>query len=140
MPSLLATRLDREEGRRTAGGAAQASAAIRRRHVWRAAAAMGTVIRSALVRAGVDVAQATRLCLADKAAAALIALSDTPELEPGDGDSPAAARAHDRGGTDRFNTKILALARGFADAPPPDFAKASFAELFAWSLTQPPAE
>jgi hypothetical protein len=34
----------------------------------------------------------------------------------------------------------LARARVFADAPPPDFAKASFAELFAWSLAQPPAE
>jgi hypothetical protein len=30
--------------------------------------------------------------------------------------------------------------QGFADAPPRDFAKASFAELYAWSLTQPPAD
>jgi hypothetical protein len=80
MSSLLDTRLDREEGRRTAGGAEQASAAIRRRHVWRAAAPMGTVIRGALARAGVDAAQATRLCLADEADAALAALSDKPEI------------------------------------------------------------
>ena len=72
MSSLLDTRFNRAEGRRTAGGAEQALAAIRRRHLWRAAAAMGTVIRSALARAGVDAAQATRLCLADEAAAALI--------------------------------------------------------------------
>jgi hypothetical protein len=39
-----------------------------------------------------------------------------------------------------FSSKILALARGFADAPSPDFAKASFAELYAWLLAQPPAE
>jgi hypothetical protein len=50
MPSLLDTRLDREEGRRTAGAAAQSSAAIRRRHAWRAEAAIGTVIRRALGR------------------------------------------------------------------------------------------
>jgi hypothetical protein len=60
-------------------------------------------------------------------------------LERADG-SPAAGEAPGRAPADDFNPKILALARGFADAPPPDFAKASFAELYAWSLTQPPAE
>jgi enoyl-CoA hydratase/carnithine racemase len=87
------------------------------------------LIRSALARAGIDAAQATRLCLADEADAALAALSDTP-----------AAEAQDRARDDAFDPKILALARGFADAPPPDFARASFAELYAWSLAQPPAE
>ena len=140
MSSLLDTRLDRQEGRRAAGAAEQSSAALRRRHTWRAEAAMGTLIRSALARTGADAAQATRLCVADEAAAALAALSDTPELERVDGESPAAAKAQDRGGTDGFRPKILALARGFAGAPPPHFAKASFAELFAWSLAQPPAE
>ena len=139
MPRQLDTRLDRQEGRRAAGAAEQSSAALRRRHIWRAEAAIGTVIRSALARAGVDAAQATRLCLADEAAAALVALSDTPELERADG-SPAVGEAQGRAPADDFSPKILALARGFADAPPPDFAKASFAELYAWSLTQPPAE
>jgi hypothetical protein len=113
-----------------------------------AAAPMGTVIRGALARAGVDATQATRLCLADEADAALAALSDKPELQRADNYSPAATEAQDREWADTFNPKILALARGFADAlargfadaPPPDFAKASFAELFAWSLAQPPAE
>ena len=93
MPRPLDTRLDREEGRRTAGAAEQHSAAIRRRHIWRAEAAMGVVIRSALARAGVDAALATRLCLADEAAAALAALPDTPELQRADSDGPAAAEA-----------------------------------------------
>jgi hypothetical protein len=88
-------------------------------------------------RAGVDAAQATRLVLADEAAASLAALPDTPELQRADGDSAAA---HDRVGADAFTTKILGLAQGFAGAPPPDFANASFAELFAWSLAQPAAE
>jgi hypothetical protein len=101
---------------------------------------MGTLIRSALARAGIDAAQATRLCLADEADAALVALSDTPEFQRADADSPAAAEARDRVRDDAFNPKILALARGFANAPPPDFARASFAELYAWSLAQPPAE
>jgi citrate lyase subunit beta/citryl-CoA lyase len=38
MPRPLDTRLDREEGRRTAGAVEQGSAAIRRRHIWRAEA------------------------------------------------------------------------------------------------------
>jgi hypothetical protein len=113
---------------------------MRRRHIWQAEAAMGAVIRSALARAGVDAAGATRLCLADEAAAALAALPETPELQRADGDDAAAADAHDRARTDAFKPKILALTRGLAGAPPPDFSNASFAELFAWSLAQQPAE
>jgi hypothetical protein len=56
-PRLLpVARLDREEVRRTAGIAERGSAAIRRGHIWRATAAMGTIIRSALARAGIDAA------------------------------------------------------------------------------------
>src|SRR5439155_25829646 len=95
--------------------------------------------RSALAGAGVDAAQATRLCLADAAAAAQLALSDTPELQHADGNSPAAPQDQDQPRGDVFEPKILAMARGFAGAPQPDFANASFAELFAWSLAQPPS-
>jgi hypothetical protein len=101
---------------------------------------MGAVIRSALARAGLDAAQATRLCLADEAAAALAALSAAPGLERADDDGPAAAEVGDRAQADVFSSKILALARRFAGAPPPDFAKASFAELYAWSIARSPAE
>jgi len=101
---------------------------------------MGAVIRSALSRAGVDAAQATRLCLADEAAAALVALPDTPELQRADGDAPAAAEALNRMRGDAFTLKIQALTRGFAGAPLPDFANASFAELYAWAVAQPPVE
>jgi hypothetical protein len=139
MSRPLDTRLDRQEGRRTADAAKEGSAAIRRRHIWRAEAAIGMVIRTALARAGIDAAQATRLCVADQAAAALAPISDTPELQRVDGGSPVAGEGRDRGRGDPFKAKILALARGFAGGPPPDFAKASFAELYAWSLAQPPA-
>jgi hypothetical protein len=38
---------------------------------------------------------------------------------------------------DAFASEIQAMTRGFAHGKPPDFANASFAELFAWSLAQP---
>src|SRR5438477_9975462 len=128
MSGPLETRLDREEDRRSAAAAEQGSAAIRRRHIWRAEAAIGAVIRSALARAGVDAAQATRLCLADEAAAALVALSDTPELEHVGGDSPAAAKVHDRGGTDRITSIFLEMERGIDEAAPIVIARVSIAD------------
>ena len=103
MPRPLDTRLDRVEGQRIAAAAEHSVAAIR--PALRAEAAMGAVIRSALARAGVDAADATRLANAD--------------------DSPRA---------DDFESKILVMARGYAGGQRPDFANASFAELFAWSL------
>ena len=120
--------------------AERGSAAIRCRHVWHAEAAMGAVIRSALARAGLDAAQATRLCVADEAAAALAALPDTPKLPRADDNAAAPVTAHDGAPDDAFAPKILAMTRRFTDGEPPDFANASFAELFAWSLAQPAAE
>lgn len=140
MPPPLDIRLNRAESRRSAGAAEQASAAIRQRGLWRAKAAMGAVIRGALARAGVDPAQATRLCLADEAAAALASLPDTPELQLADQASSAAEMVQDRASKDELEAKIMAMAENFADAPPPDFANASFAELFAWALAQRRAE
>ena len=116
------------------------SGAISRRRIWRAEVAMGAVIRSALARAGVDAAGATRLCLADEAAAAIVAIPDTPELQRADGSGAAAPNTNDRAPVDALAPKILAQARGLADGQRPDFANASFAELFAWSLAQQPAE
>ena len=101
---------------------------------------MGAVILNALAGAGCDPAQATRLCLADQAAEALIALPDTPKLQHADINGLAAPEAQNQEQGDAFADKILSLARGFAGAPPPDFANASFAELFAWSIAQPTKE
>ncbi len=140
MPGPLDTRLDRVEGRRMAAAGERDSGAISRRRVWRAEVAMGAVIRSALARTGIDAAGATRLCLADEAAASLVAIPDTPELQRADGSSAAAPNTNDRAPVDALAPKILAQARGFAGGQPPDFANASFAELFAWSLAQPGAE
>ena len=84
--------------------------------------------------------RAARLLLAGEGEAALIALPDTPELQRADSNGPAAEQAHNRGRGNALKPKILALAESFADAPPRNFANASFAELFAWSLAQLPAE
>jgi hypothetical protein len=109
-----------------AAAAERGSEAICRRRVWRAEAVMGAVIRSALARAGVDAAAATRLCLADEAAASLVAIPDAPELQRADGNGAAAPNTNDQAPVDALAPKILAQARGFADGQPPDFANASF--------------
>ncbi len=136
MPAPLDTRIDRVEGRRMAAAAEHGSAAIR--PTLHAEAAMGAVIRSALARAGVDAAGATRLSFADEAAAPLA--PDTAELQREDANGAPLANADDGAGADDFESKILAMARRFAGGQMPDFANASFAELFAWSLAQPVAE
>jgi hypothetical protein len=143
MSRLLDTRIDRVEGRRMAATAEHGSAA--NRPTLRAEAAMGAVIRSALARAGVDAAGATRLCFADEAAAPLVAIPDTAILDTGglqreDANGAPLANVYDRAGADDFEPRILVMARRFAGGQPPDFANASFAELFAWSLAQPAAE
>jgi hypothetical protein len=142
MPRPLDTRIDRVEGR-MAAAAEHGSAAIR--PTLRAEAAMGAVIRNALARAGVDAAGATRLSFADEAAAPLVvipdtAIPDTAELQREDAAGAPLANADDRAGEADFEPRILAMARRFAGGQMPDFANASFAELFAWSLAQPAAE
>jgi len=138
MPRPLETRLGRVEAKKTMIAAEHASAAIREHRIWRTLAAMGAVIRGALDRAGVDAASPTRLCLADEAAAALVALPDMPRSQCAGNNG--VALMNDREAVGAFALKIEAMTGRFADGEPPDFARASFAELFAWSLAQPAAE
>jgi hypothetical protein len=79
MPRPLDTRLDRVEGQRMAAAAEHGAAAIR--PALRAKAAMGAVIRSALARAGVDAAAATRLAFAEEAAEPPAAIPDTAKSQ-----------------------------------------------------------
>ena len=137
MPRPLDTRLDRIEGQRTAAVAEHGAAAIR--PTLRAEAAMAAVIRSALARAGVDAAAATRLAYAEEGAAPPAANPDAAGSQREDANGIPLANADDRPRPDDFESKILAMARRFAGGQPPDFANASFAELFAWSLAQPAA-
>ena len=121
-----------------AAGAELGSAAIR--PTLHAEAAMGAVIRRALARAGVDAAGATRLSFANAAAVPPVAIPDAAELPREDANGASPANADNRAGEDDFEPKILAMARRFAGGQRLDFANASFAELFAWSLAQPAAE
>ncbi len=133
-PRPLDTRLARVEGRRAAAIAETSVGAARQRRLLRAEAAIGSLVREALARRGVDPGAVTRLRLADDAAAALAALSDTPELARADREALPPATERERASADVITAKIRGMTRSFAAAPAPDFANASLAELFAWSL------
>jgi hypothetical protein len=133
-PRPLDTRLARVEDRRAAAATETSVGAARQRRLLRAEAAIGSLVHEALARRGVDPAAVARLKLADDAAAALAALSDTPELARADREALPPVTARERASADVFAAKIIGMTRGFAAAPPPDFASASLAEFFAWSL------
>jgi hypothetical protein len=83
---------------------------------------MGAVIRSALARAGVDAAGATRLCFAEQAATPpaaipVMAIRDTAELQREEANGAPLANADDNPWVDHLESKILALVRRFAGAP-----------------------
>jgi hypothetical protein len=141
MPRSLEDRLDQVEERRSAAAIEQRAAEVRQRRLLHAKAALGAIIREALTRAGVDAAAATRLALADDAAAALAAIPDTQQLRDADADNAAGpANPNDRARADDFAPKIIAMTRRFADGARLDFGGASFAELLAWSLAQTAGE
>ena len=136
-PRPLENRLGQVEGRRSAATDEHSAAAARERCLLRAKAALGEIIRAALAQAGVDAAHATRLALADDAAATLAAIPDDPQLRRADaGDGVFPASPNGRARADDFAPKIVAMTRCFAGGAAPDFARASFAELLAWSLAQ----
>jgi hypothetical protein len=130
-------RLDRVEDARTAATRRSVEEVDTRLATARAKVAIGAVVRRALLRAGVDPTRAPRLSLADEAAALLAAAGETPS-EP-DETAPLLLFDPTRPPTP-FETRILALAECFTDGSQPDFAAASFAELFAWSLVRLSAE
>jgi hypothetical protein len=137
MTRPIDNRLDRVEERLGAAGAQESAEAARDRRLWRAEAALGEIIRGALARAGIDAANATRLALADEAAATLSAIPDTAQLRHADaGNAIAAVKGSDRTRAEGFAAKIMTMTRNFANGVALDFAEASFAELLAWSLAQ----
>jgi hypothetical protein len=90
------------------------------------------LVRDALVQAGVDPENATALQLGGMAGL-MTDIADTSELQRleqelaiGDRDGLAGI----------FAVKIRDIARRFRDGHEPDFARASLAELFAWSLAR----
>ena len=136
MPRPIERRLDRVEGIRTAGARRAAEEAEERLALARAEVAVGAVVRRALLRAGIDPVCATRLRQADEAGALLAAYGEeTPA--PSESDVAGLPLPFDpTRPPDPFEARILALAEDFADGSQPDFGKASFAQLFAWSLVE----
>jgi hypothetical protein len=60
-------------------------------------------------------------------------------LQREDANGAPLTNANEGAGADDFEPRFLITARHFAGGQMPDFANASFAELFAWSLAQPAA-
>src|SRR4029077_1672112 len=104
MPRPLDTRLGRVEGQRMAAPAEPGASAIR--PALRAEAAMGAVIRSALARAGVDAASATRLAFAEEAPAPPGAIPDAAGSQREDANGAPLATANDSPRADDFGSKI----------------------------------
>jgi hypothetical protein len=90
------------------------------------------LVRDGLVQAGIDPENATALQLGGMAACMTDAAS-TPELRRLE--EELAIGDHD-GLAGIFAVKIRDIARRFRDGHEPDFASASLAELFAWSLAR----
>jgi len=64
----------------------------------------------------------------------LVANPDTTESQREEANGIPFANVDDSPGAADFKSKILVMARCFAGGQPPDFASASRAGLFAWSL------
>ena len=90
------------------------------------------LVREALVQAGVDPENATALQLG-RMAGFMTDIAETPELRRLE--QELAIGDHD-GLAGIFAVKIRDIARRFRDGHEPDFASASLAELFAWSLAR----
>jgi hypothetical protein len=133
-------RLDDRLARVEAARAARAKATVRpgaeHRSALRAKAAIGAVIREALLLTGVDLQTCRALGLAQEAQAELAAIPDTPALRradkrllggsAGDRSNPAA---------DAFEAKVSDLVHRYrAGLGTPDFPTESMACVFAWSL------
>lgn len=134
--SRLNDRLARVEAARAAQVEATVRPGAEHRAALRAKAAIGGVIREALLLTGVDPQICRALRLAQEAQAELAAIPDTPALRradkrllggtAGEGSNPAA---------DAFDAKMSNLVGRYrAGLGTPDFSTESMACVFAWSL------
>jgi hypothetical protein len=131
--SRLGDRLARVEAAEAARARALAEPEAEDRSLLRARAAMGALIREALLRAGADSATCRALRLADEAQAELAAIPDTPALRRAD--RRLLGASSDGRTAEAFDAKIADLVRRYRDGlDTPDFATGSMACLFAWSV------
>jgi hypothetical protein len=111
------------------------SEAVDRRSTLRLFAELSAYVRAAMLRAGIDPNSAASLCRLEAECADF---ADTPELQAADA---AFEAAHPRPCQDEEDPREWLQAevnriieRQFADGSLPDFAGASFSELWAWAI------
>lgn len=116
-------RVVEDESRKRGATVAQAD-------LFNAQAAVCAVVRRRLLKAGIDLAQVpalqlARAALGEPASSGATARAASPSIDTG-----ADGLAAD------FAAKIGAIAQRYRGGKEPDFANASLAELFAWSLAE----
>ena len=106
------------------------------RNMLRLDALLCAYIRDAIVRAGIDPACAWGLRQIEARVAEFV---DTLELQAADAAFKAAEEKPFRseGPRDQLQAKLDLIGQHFADGSLPDFAHASFMELWAWAMVQP---
>jgi hypothetical protein len=113
------------------------SEAVDRRSTLRLFAELSAYVRAAMLRAGIDPNSAASLCRLEAKCADF---ADTPELQAADAafeaahPSPCQDEEDPRGWLQAEVNRIIE--RQFADGSLPDFARASFSELWAWAILQ----
>jgi hypothetical protein len=113
------------------------SEAVDRRSTLRVYAELGAYVRAAMLRAGIDPSSAASLCWLEAECAGF---ADTPELQAADAafefahPSPCQDEDDPREWLQAEVNRIIE--RQFADGSLPDFAGASFSELWAWAILQ----
>ena len=128
------------------------SVQVRRRQGWRQTVQIGEVAREVLLHEGVDPALAYGMRGAERAAAALAAIPDTPELQQADEDYCAredsgqlaelwsAGRRRSRSPPipeKTFESEVRRLMQRYRERPEIDFATAPLVQLSAWCLSRP---
>jgi len=120
--------LDTRLARVTKAEAPRDLTAVRQRSLFRARAAVCTLLRERLVQPDAGQALAGALQLGDEAASELAGIPDTPELRESDG----ALLAHDHAGVEEmFEAQLRRLVRQCSDGRQLDPANVSPAELLA---------
>jgi hypothetical protein len=113
------------------------SEAVDRRSTLRLFAELSAYVRAAMLRAGIDPNSAASLCRLEAECAGF---ADTAELQAADAAFEAAHPhpCHDEEDPREWLQAEVnrIIGRQFADGSLPDFARASFSELWAWTILQ----
>lgn len=132
----LSRLIERVEEKHAAAVIRDEAEAVRHRGLLRARVKVGAIIRARLESCRLDPACATQLRLIDEAEAALSAVPDTSELQQMDAESEALLfpQRDVQAAVEALSAKMAAMAGRCSRTENPEFASASLAELFLWSI------